>query len=298
METKQKKFKPITLVPYMGGKFNLINELFDTFNNFEFNEFIDVFGGGGQVFYNLIRYSNKFNKKLNRIIFNDLNISLYNMFVGIYEKDLKTLLFDQELGILNESLVLGNNYSDKWFNQLLKHNLTVSGVGKSIQIMYFFERQNMNSSGIKGGIDKCLKQYLNGIDKKLVEVKNSIEQFNGTIELNNLDFEELIDKYNDTQTDKTLWYLDPPYISNNKQSGYYNFKFGIDEHLRLLNKIKTINKGIIIISNYDNDLYNKYLTEEGWYKKVLKTKRVSSGVRPGMDTIFNNEYIWINRKLF
>ena len=94
------------------------------------------------------------------------------------------------------------------------------------------------------------------------EFKYSREKIGGaTIE--NLDFAELIDKYEPRIGD--FWYLDPPYfVAHEKGNKYYQHNFNADDHLRLKDKVDKIHKqgGKFMIS-YDADervakLYKEY----------------------------------------
>lgn len=69
---------------------------------------------------------------------------------------------------------------------------------------------------------------------------------------------------------ETLFYLDPPYVAatrssisrrESKSSRMYNHDMTIDDHAELLATIKTL-RGMVILSAYDNALYNSELL--GW----------------------------------
>ena len=62
-------------------------------------------------------------------------------------------------------------------------------------------------------------------------------KFLGGATIENLDFEELIDRYNLEKGD--FWYLDPPYIVATEKGSYYNHSFDMEDHVRLENVCKT-----------------------------------------------------------
>jgi len=109
-----------------------------------------------------------------------------------------------------------------------------------------------------------------------------------TIRIENRDARELITMFKDRPA--TLIYLDPPYNIERKQ----RYKIDIDDesyYIDLLNKCIE-SKAMIMISGYDNELYNSSLTEElGWTKIEIPT---STRDTSGKDYL-RTEVIWINQ---
>ena len=105
-------------------------------------------------------------------------------------------------------------------------------------------------------------------DKREIEIPDpmraaqSREKIGGST-IENLDFEELIDKYNPRIND--FWYLDPPYfVAHEKGNKYYQHNFKAEDHLRLKEKVDKIHEqgGKFMIS-YDyreevKELYKNY----------------------------------------
>lgn len=90
-------------------------------------------------------------------------------------------------------------------------------------------------------------------------------------------------------------YLDPPYLNDkNEDLGEetYAEPFSADDHKRLLQMLlKEDTKAKILISNYNNDIYNKYLTEEkGWKKFEIETYTSIGGKKDNKRT----EVLWYN----
>jgi DNA adenine methylase len=83
-------------------------------------------------------------------------------------------------------------------------------------------------------------------------------------------------------------YLDPPYLDKRGRNiGGYAVMMSETDHCDLLNAIKNC-KAKIIISNYDNTLYNEYLHD--WQRIEIDT--FASIARPG--TIARTEVLWLN----
>lgn len=87
-------------------------------------------------------------------------------------------------------------------------------------------------------------------------------------QIENVDALTLIERYNDTDT---LIYCDPPYLQNLRKRNLYKNEMSDIQHIELLNKLKDSNSKIII-SAYDNELYNSVL--QGWYTdtKITNTQ--------------------------
>lgn len=99
-------------------------------------------------------------------------------------------------------------------------------------------------------------------------------------QIENTDALTLIKRYNHKDT---LIYLDPPYLSCLRKKHIYKNELSIDQHIELLKIIKT-NKSKIIISGYDNDLYNRELST--WCTAERKTT-----AQMGLPRM---EKLWIN----
>jgi DNA adenine methylase len=81
--------------------------------------------------------------------------------------------------------------------------------------------------------------------------------------IENLDFEELIDRYGPRKGD--FWYLDPPYfVAHEKGNKYYQHNFNHEDHLRLKEKVDMIhNNGGKFMVSYDyreevKEMYKDY----------------------------------------
>jgi len=76
---------------------------------------------------------------------------------------------------------------------------------------------------------------------------------------------ELIKRYDD---ENTLIYIDPPYLQELRKKNMYKYEYSLEQHKELLKVIKQ-SKSMIVISGYDNELYNAELA--GWYSAEIET---------------------------
>ena len=76
---------------------------------------------------------------------------------------------------------------------------------------------------------------------------------------------DLIKRFNDS---KVLIYADPPYLISTRMPKQYRYEMTDSDHVELLKALYK-HKGPVILSGYDNKLYNGYL--EGWNKASIST---------------------------
>ncbi len=76
---------------------------------------------------------------------------------------------------------------------------------------------------------------------------------------------EVIDSFN---KEGVLIYCDPPYVLGTRTGKQYAHEMTDNDHIDLLNKL-LCHKGYVMISGYNNELYNKKL--QGWSKYTIPT---------------------------
>lgn len=91
----------------------------------------------------------------------------------------------------------------------------------------------------------------------------------------------------------TLVYFDPPYLAD-RIRGYDHDEYSEDFHERLL-KATMRAKCMVLLSAYENDLYDAYLTRaRGWRKRLMKTTTRGNN---GKDSE-REEIIWFNEPYY
>lgn len=112
-----------------------------------------------------------------------------------------------------------------------------------------------------------------------VTMKSATERLKG-VQIENIPATELIKRY-DTQD--VFIYADPPYLHGTRKNYLYNYEMSDEDHVELL-YLLVEHPGKILLSGYDNDLYNNAL--QGW-NKVQKNTRVEGGRK-------RTETLWMN----
>lgn len=84
-------------------------------------------------------------------------------------------------------------------------------------------------------------------------------------QIENVDAIELIKRYDD---ENTLIYCDPPYLRSLRKKNMYAYEASDEYHVELLDALKK-SKSKIVLSGYDNQMYNEALA--GWNTDEKKT---------------------------
>ena len=114
---------------YTGGKFKLLEQIFDKFPN-NFDTFIDLFGGGFNVGVNV---------KCETVVYNDIQNSVVRIIKLFYDKDYETIINKIE------KIIEKYNLSDSYKNGYSIYSCdSASGLGKYNKDKYYSLRKDYN----------------------------------------------------------------------------------------------------------------------------------------------------------
>lgn len=254
------------MLSYIGGK-SKIGKWIVPFYDKDMETYVETFGGMFWCFFNmdLKQYPN-----LKKVVYNDFNPLNYNLFQCVKNPELLLAAINeipcQQFGeeitpsIYKEQF---NRFQAELFNQnfsVTPGNYEVAAKYVYILTQVFSGSKPETSSFIdlKG---KYKSKYLTFRDK--LSKPDWVEHFLKITEVENMDFEDVIKKY-DSPT--TYIYLDPPYW---KTENYYsNHDFDRNDHERLANCLKEV-KGKFSLSYYDFPLLSEWFPKDQytWEKK-------------------------------
>ena len=271
------------LLVWTGEKSRLIPEIEKRIPkdiNVQYDTYVEPFVGGGSVFFHIIE-----NYNFTNIYLNDKNSDLINLYLAIKEKpkeifdkieklDLKYLSFDAEKK--KEMFYLMRKNYNRMKLKDGKINL------EKANLLMFLMRLCFN--GIyrvskKGEFNTSIGSFLTRSFRKIS--KEEIFTISGQLE-NVIFFSKDFSELKDLISDKTFFYLDPPYLPETDKQEHIRYTpdgFSIDEQKRLKEFINKINLkgGKFILSNSDTengffyDLYKEYVIDK------VKIKRLISG---------------------
>lgn len=271
------------LLVWTGGKSRLISEIDKRIPeniNEKYDTYVEPFVGGGSVFFHIIE-----NYNFTNIYLNDKNSDLINLYLVFKEKseemydrleklDLKYLSLDAEKKKEMFYLMRKNYNRIKLKDE--KINLEKANLLMFLMRMCFNGVYRVNKKGeFNTSIGSFLTRSFRKISKE--EIFTISEQLENVIFFSK-DFSEL----EDLISDKTFFYLDPPYLPETDKQEHIRYTpdgFSIDEQKRLKEFINKINLkgGKFILSNSDTengffyDLYKEYVIDK------VKIKRLISG---------------------
>ncbi len=270
------------LIHYHGGKFRLADWIVSYFPAHQL--YIEPFGGAASV---LLRKS-----PCKTEVYNDLDDRLFRVFNTIrnHPGDLAaslamTLYSKKDLHVC----YLADDYDkidDVEFARrfIVMGHLAISST--SMNEMTGF-RSHVNSSirsAPTGSGDYCSHaKTFSKLPAAVFEIRDRLAR----VIIENCDYHGLLDRFN---RPGVLWYFDPPYLqstrgkSSNKRG--YHHSLTNDEHIELLNQIKNL-KGFVVISGYDNEIYNEMLND---WNKVTKVTMCDSRAK-------RTECLWMNYTL-
>lgn len=242
---------------YPGGKSKLVKHIVDLFkiNNYTDGTYIEPFAGGAGVALSLL-----YNEYVERILINDLDISIYSLWKSILDHtdELCKLILDTPVDIEN------------WKEQkMVQNNIDKSSILELGFSTFYLNRTNI-SGIIKGGVIGGYNQTGNyKIDarfnkKNLIKRIEKIAMYKDRIMVSNLCVKDLIKEYINVEDRKCFIYFDPPYYIKGPEL-YKNHLMDKD-HLEIANLIKMIQNHYWILT-YDNvseitNMYYGFRTED------------------------------------
>jgi len=254
------------MLSYIGGKSKIGKWIVDYYPQ-DMETYVETFGGMFWCFYNMDmeKYPN-----LKRVVYNDFNPLNYNLFQCIQnpEELLKAVeaISCQQRDEFPTPAVYRLQFN-QFQKELFADGFTVNGPDYEVAAKYAYiltqvfsgsKPESSNFIDLKG---KYKSKYLTFRDK----LKNEkwVKKFLSITHVENMDFEEVIKKYD---SPNTYIYLDPPYW---KTENYYsNHDFDREDHERLANVLHGV-KGKFSLSYYDFELLHDWFPEDEyvWEKK-------------------------------
>ena len=250
-----------SVLKYPGSK----NRIADWILSFvpEHDVYLEPFFGSGSVL---------FNKERSHIeTVNDLNHDVVNFFKMIRKAP------DQLAALINFTPFSREEYNRSFVktecNELEKARLFC------VQCWQGFGASNMYKNGFKSGQQKSSPNPAKAWDELpfiVIEAAQRLKE----VQIECLPAIELIKRYD---TSDVFIYADPPYLKGCRKGYLYKYEMSDQEHVELLETL-LCHPGQVLISGYDNDLYNSIL--EGWHKEQKST--LAEGGNKRIETLWMN----------
>jgi len=254
------------MLSYIGGK-SKIGKWIVPFYDKDMETYVEVFGGMFWCFFNM---DLKEFPNLKKVVYNDFNPLNYNLFKCIQNPT-------ELLGAINSIdcqkfgvEITPSIYKEQFINfqaEIFAENFRVEHGNYEVAAKYVYILTQVFSGSkpetssfidLKG---KYKSKYLTFRDKLLKP--DWIEHFLKITHVENMDFAEVIKKYD---SPKTYFYVDPPYW---KTENYYsNHDFDRQDHERLSKSLISM-EGKFSLSYYDFPLLSEWFPKDTytWEKK-------------------------------
>ncbi len=269
-------------ISYIGGK-SRIGKWIVPFYDKNMETYVETFGGMFWCFFNmdLKEYPN-----LNKVVYNDFNPLNYNLFKcvqnpnellrAINSIDCQKQGVDVTPEIYKEQF---NRFQAEIFNEGFSVNpgdyeVAAKYVYILTQVFSGSKPETSSFIDLKG---KYKSKYLTFRDK--LSKPDWVEHFLKITDVENMDFEDVIKKYD---SESTYIYLDPPYW---KTENYYsNHDFDRNDHERLASTLKNV-KGKFSLSYYDFPLLSEWFPKDEYRwesKEFAKAAAAKKGTKQNM----------------
>jgi DNA adenine methylase len=259
----------MALIKYPGSKQYIANWIISHFPaGYEKMTYIEPFFGSGCVF---------FAKKPSQIeTLNDIDNEIFNMFTQIRENTEKLIFLVENTVWSRTEYLLSFEQCDCQIERARRFIVrTWFSIGSAYR----------DKSSIRMNIKKATgghEYFYQKLPEKLLEASKRLKSETGHhVQIENKDAIKLIRQYD---RENVLMYLDPPYLyETRKHKKIYNYEMNDNEHRQLLEIIINL-KAKVLISGYENKLYETYLDK--WNKSMNMTKDEAGNKRI--------ECIWFN----
>lgn len=259
------------LLKYPGSKWNIAPWIIQHFP--EHKVYVEPFFGSGAIF---------FTKAPSYIeVINDINGDVVNIFRVCRERpaDLARVLeltpYAREE--FNDCVKIEGDELERARRMVVRYHQSFAGANTSVNS---WKNSQTGKSPRNPQLWQDLPQIVYEVCDRLREAH--IENRNAL---------ELIQRYNNPEV---LLYLDPPYLLNLRKRNIYKNEMTDDQHRELLDLIRA-SKAQIILSAYDNELYNTELKD--WYTAdkvttaqfgIHRTEKLYMNFCPGLLTFMHD----------
>lgn len=127
------------------------------------------------------------------------------------------------------------------------------------------------------------KQRARGMSQRWHRVPSELTQLALRLKDAEIECRPAVDVMRRFATPDTLIYADPPYVPETRTQTMYANEMTVEDHVEMLTLL-SVHPGPVVLSGYDNALYNEYLPS--WHKVTVKPPKVEGGAS-------RTEVLWV-----
>ena len=273
------------MISYIGGKNRMAKWIGNYIPN-DIETYVEVFGGAFWVYVN-----GQVHKKpiLKNVIYNDFNRYMTNLFACC--RNPMEFLKSMDKIVAQDSELFYQFKTDVFENKNIK-DIEIPDYDYGMKYAYIVTQIFSGLNPEKGKFIDLKGKYSSKFDAFRRRLKNPavIEKLNKITNVENMDCEEVIKKYD---SPKTYFYVDPPYW---KTENYYSLHdFDTDDHKRLADVLKNI-EGRFSLSYYDFEQLHEWFPEDE-YEWELKDFVKPASAQKGKSQNKGTELLIMNYQL-
>ena len=273
------------MISYIGGKNRMAKWIGNYIPN-DIETYVEVFGGAFWVYVN-----GQVHKKpiLKNVIYNDFNRYMTNLFACC--RNPQEFLKSMDEIVAQDSELFYQFKTDVFENKNI-NDIEIPDYDYGMKYAYIVTQIFSGLNPEKGKFIDLKGKYSSKFDAFRRRLKNPavIEKLKKISNVENMDFEEVIKKY-DSPT--TYFYVDPPYW---KTENYYSLhNFDTDDHKILADILKNI-EGRFSLSYYDFDQLHDWFPEDE-YEWELKDFVKPASAQKGKSQNKGTELLIMNYQL-
>jgi len=260
------------LVKWHGGKYYLWKWIIEHFpKNYQQMTYVEPYGGMASVLLN---------KKPSQVeVYNDTDNEIYNLFnvLKYHSTKFQKLLsltpcheteFYTEIAEIDQPIKQAVIFYTKC-------RQSIGGRRKSFSLTIHRSRRKMADT---------VSSWLSSIDENLPLIVNRLT----TVQFLHRNATDVIKKWD---SPNTLFYCDPPYLKDTRISTeVYDHEMNTEQHCDMLSILGHI-KGHIVLSGYDNTLYDTAADKYGWRQVEKKISNHAAGGKTKRKMV---ECLWIS----
>lgn len=271
------------MLSYIGGKSRISGQLIIPNIPNDIETYIEPFSG---MFWTFFKMDLKKYPNLKKVVYNDFNPLNVNLFNCVKEhEDFHSVITNIE----SQKRDLFEEYQSQIFDPHFTVDLSEPDFETGYKYAYIVSQVWSGTNPSTGKFIDLKGKYKSKFDsfKDKLLSENWKEHFNKIDVVENMDFEDVIKKYD---SKSTYIYLDPPYY---KCEEYYaNHDFNISSHERLANTLHGVEGKFSLSYYYFDELKDWYPKDE--YNWVQKDFYKAAAAKKGIDQNKGTELLIMN----
>ena len=254
---------------YYGGKRYMVKTLIPMFP--DHTAYVELFGGSGVLLLN---------KRRSKVeTYNDIDEHLVDFYRVIQDED-DLQRFMNLMDVTPYSRTEHKKYRKTWREQTDRV--------EKVRQWYTVIRSSFNGLIDANWTYATVRNKANMMLETVDRLPEVARRLRG-VQLDNREWHEVFDDYDQ---EGTFFYMDPPYVLSSRTSGEaYQHEMDDEDHVDIVDRLKET-KSKVMLSGYDNEIYNKL----GWERIDYEVKS-RAPLQTGTDNPRKTESVWINYSL-